>query len=221
LNDLVAGLEQESRARLETLVGLLADPRASTTVRDPARAWDIHVADALSALELSAFEGARTIADLGSGAGFPGLVLAIALPHARVDLVESVSRRCEFIEAAIAATGLANARVICARSEDWAGSVPPRGGREAYDVVTARAVSSLAADAELASPLLRDDGALVAWKGARSAAEEADLAEASSELAMTPQEIVAVRPYHVVRKSGPTPHNLPRRAGIAAKRRGR
>jgi 16S rRNA (guanine527-N7)-methyltransferase len=167
---------------------------------------------------------AETIADLGAGAGFPGLVLAAKLPDVRVDLVESVSRKCEFIERAIAAMGLANAAVRCARAEEL--GAEGGEGREAYDVVTARAVAPLAVLAELASPLLRGGGALVAWKGARDGEEEAAATRASARTAVMPERAVAVQPYpasrdrhiHILRKNGPTPNDLPRRPGMAAKR---
>ncbi len=116
--------------------------------------------------------------------------------------------------------------MIHARSEEWARAQPPEGGREAYDAVAIRAVASLATDAELASPLLRAGGALVLWKGARDAAEEDGLARALPALGMELAEVMPVSPYpgsrdrhlHVLRKSAPTPPELPRRAGLAAKR---
>src|SRR5436309_3518037 len=75
------------------LVGLMSDPRAPTTIRAPRQVIDDHLADSLTALELPEVGRARTIADLGAGAGFPGLPLAIALPHAGVRLVESNARK--------------------------------------------------------------------------------------------------------------------------------
>jgi 16S rRNA (guanine527-N7)-methyltransferase len=149
-------------------------------------------------------------------------VLAVALPAAQVDLVESVGRKCDFIRRAIEAGGIVNARVINARSEDLAAGE----GREAYAAVTARAVGRLSTLAELASPLLVAGGALIAWKGKRDAEEEAQLESASEALAMRPEEIRHVGPsagsdhrhLHLIRKSGPTPENLPRRAGMAKKR---
>jgi 16S rRNA (guanine527-N7)-methyltransferase len=133
-----------------------------------------------------------------------------------------VGRKCDFIQRATTAAGIANARVINARSEELAQDE----GREAYAAVTARAVGRLSTLAELASPLLEEDGVLVAWKGKRDAGEEAQLAAASESLAMRPEEIRHVGPYagsehrhlHVLRKSGPTPPDLPRRPGIAKKR---
>ena len=212
----------DAEPALETLLELLADPRAPVARSTVARARDVHLADSLSGLEVEPLLEADRVADLGSGAGLPGLVLAASRPQTGFDLIESIARKCEFLRAAAAAMGLVNAAVICERSEDWA-----RGdGRERYDVVTARAVGSLATLAELASPLLRDGGNLIAWKGARSAGEEAELERAAEPLAMEPAEIRSVRPYsasrdrhiHLLRKNGPTPNGLPRRAGLAAKR---
>ena len=207
---------------LEILLELLADPRAPVASSTVARAREVHLADSLTGLEVEPLRQAERIADLGSGAGLPGLVLAASLPAAQLDLIESVSRKCDFLREAVERMGLANARVVCERSEDWA-----RGeGRERYDAVAARAVGRLAALAELASPLLRDGGYLVAWKGARSKLQEAELERAADRTAMEPVEIRQVTPYsgsrdrhiHLLRKNGPTPNGLPRRAGMAAKR---
>ena len=207
---------------LETLLELLADPRAPVASSTVPRARDVHLADSLTGLEVEPLREARRIADLGSGAGLPGLVLAANLPSARFDLIESVSRKCEFLRQAVQRMGLGNATVVCERSEDWA-----RGeGRESYDAVAARAVGRLAGLAELASPLLREGGYLVAWKGARSKLQEEELERAADRIAMEPVEIRSVTPYsgsrdrhiHLLRKNGPTPNGLPRRAGMAAKR---
>jgi len=227
LSGAAAALAPDARASLGRILDLLAsEPSSLTSVRDPARAWQVHVADSLAGLEVAALAGAARIADLGSGAGFPGLVLAVALPDARVDLIESVGRKAGFIRSAISAGRVVNATIVHARSEEWAREEPPDGGREAYDAVTARAVGRLATVAELASPLLREDGVLVAWKGRRDRDEEAELQASASRLAMALERISAVQPYpasrdrhlYVVRKSAPTPSNLPRRPGRAAKR---
>ena len=207
---------------LDRVLAELATERASvSSVTEPERAWRVHVADSLSGLEAEEVRGARRIADVGAGAGFPGLVLAAALPGARVDLIESVGRKCEFMRRAIAAAGLANANVLCARSEE----VAQTDGREAYDVVTARAVGRLSTLAELASHLRAGGGVLVACKGRRDPEEEDELERAAESLAMRPERILPAGPYagsrhrhlHVLRKSGPTPEELPRRPGKAKK----
>lgn len=220
--DPLATLDDAERGQLETVLRLLAEERASVSSVVDGRAWQVHVVDSLTGLEVPELREARRIADVGAGAGFPGLALAVAMPEAQVDLIESVGRKCEFMRQAIAAADIGNARVLNARSED----VARADGREAYDAVTARAVGRLSTLAELASPLLEPDGVLVAWKGKRDPEEEAQLANASEAMAMAPGPVLDVgdragsrhRHLHVVRKTGPTPQNLPRNPGIAKKR---
>jgi 16S rRNA (guanine527-N7)-methyltransferase len=215
-------LEGAAREKLEIVLALLAEERASVSSVVDERAWRVHVVDSLTGLEVPEVRAATRIADVGAGAGFPGLALALALPQAQVDLIESIGRKCEFMQRAIEAAGIANATVHSTRSEDWAASE----GREAYDVVTARAVGRLSTLAELASPLLEPNGVLVAWKGKRDAEEEQQLERASAALAMSAEAILDVgdragsehRHLHVIRKTGPTPENLPRRPGMAKKR---
>ena len=212
----------EAVPTLEALVDLLMAGDAPVSPRSGERARQVHVADSLSGLGFDQLREAERIADLGSGAGLPGLVLAATLPQSRVDLIESASRKCAFLRRAIERLGLDNAKVVCDRAESWAAAE----GREAYDVVTARAIGRLATVAELASPLLRDGGHLLAWRGRRDADEEAKLARAAGSLALEPLEVRAVTPYsgsrnrhiHLVRKNGATPDDLPRRPGMAAKR---
>jgi 16S rRNA (guanine527-N7)-methyltransferase len=210
------------QAALETLLEMLAEPGAPVSERSVERARQVHLADSLAALEVEQLRTADRIGDLGSGAGFPGLVLAAVLHSARVDLIESVNRKCGFLRTAIERMAVANASVICQRAEAWAAAA----GCEAYDVVTARAIGRLAVVAELASPLLRDGGLLLAWKGRPNPDEEGQLVRAAPRLAMEPIEVRPVTPYpgsrnrhiHLLRKNGATPDELPRRIGLAAKR---
>ena len=215
-------LDPAAREALGKVLELLAAERSSVSAVVDDRAWKIHVDDSLTGLEVAELGAGSRIADVGAGAGFPGLVLAVALPAARVDLIESVGRKAEFMRRAIATAGIPNATVLKIRSEELASA----GGRDAYDVVTARAVGRLSTLAELASPLLKPNGVLVAWKGKRDPDEEQQLANASESLAMRPESILDVgdragsrhRHLHVIRKSGPSPGNLPRRPGMAKKR---
>jgi 16S rRNA (guanine527-N7)-methyltransferase len=217
-----------SRETVDRLLeALAAEPDPHTSVADPEAALEVHVADSLSGLEVRELASAHRIADIGAGAGFPGLVLAIALPRAQVDLIESAGRKTAVIDRLIQAVELGNARSVTARVEDFA-CVPPvmGGGREAYDAVTARALGPLALLVEYAAPLLRMDGVLVAWKGAREASEEDAGALAAEQVGMAVKEVVPVTPYptsenrhlHVFRKIAPTPPEFPRRAGMARKR---
>jgi 16S rRNA (guanine527-N7)-methyltransferase len=217
-----APLDEHGRKRLQVVLGLLAEERASVSSVVDQRAWQVHVVDSLTGLEVPALRDATRIADIGAGAGFPGLVLAVALPQARIDLIESVGRKCEFMRRAAAEARIDNVTVRNLRSEDWAAAE----GREAYDAVTARAVGRLSTLAELAAPLLEPNGVLVAWKGKRDAGEEEQLANASGALAMASERVLDVgnragsehRHLHVIRKTGLTPANLPRRPGMAKKR---
>jgi 16S rRNA (guanine527-N7)-methyltransferase len=185
------------------------------------------VADSLSGLELEALRAAARIADLGAGAGFPGLVLAIALPAARVDLIEAARRKAAVTDRLQQAARIDNARSVVARAEDWARTPPALGGgREAYDAVAARAVAPLPVLVEYAAPLLRFSGVLVAWKGARDPAEEGLGKGAADEVGLALEDVLRVEPFegarnrhlHVYRKVGPTPERFPRRPGRAAKR---
>ena len=170
---------------------------------------------------------ARRIADVGAGAGFPGLVLAVALPGARVDLIESAGRKTAVITRLAQAARIDNARAVTTRAEDWAGRPAALGGGAlAYDAVTARAVAALPVLVEYAAPLLRDEGVLVAWKGARDPDEERRGGEAARQLGLEGAEPRRVEPFegardrhlHVYRKIAPTPERFPRRPGMAAKR---
>ena len=215
------GLPASAREQLAHLLAIQAeDPTASTTVKEPAQAVDRHVADSMSALELSTVRDARRIADIGSGAGWPGFALAAALPEARVFLVESAVRHCRYLLRAAADAGFANVEVVHARAEDWP------DGIGAHDLVTARALAALPVLCEYAAPLLSDGGVLVAWKGAVDPREAGDGAAAAAELGLEAIEVRAVTPYagardhtlHVYRKVAPTPARFPRRPGIATKR---
>ena len=215
------GLRAAAVERLAALLELVAqDDAAPTTVRKPAEAVDVHIADSLSGLELEAVRDAGRIADLGAGAGFPGLVLAAALPEAHVALVESVGKKTAFIERVAEAMGLENVEVVNGRAEAWP------AGIGANDVVTARALAPLGALVEYAAPLLRTGGVLVAWKGARDADEEAMAERAAAEIGLDPSETRRVEPWrgveerhlYVYSKVRETPARFPRRPGMARKR---
>lgn len=217
------GLPADAAGRFERLLGALeAEPDPPTTVRASAPAADRHVADSLTGLEVEGLAKAGRIADVGAGAGFPGLVLAAALPEAQVDLIESTARKCEVITRLAQAAEIPNAHAVPARAEEWASDE----GREAYDAVTARALAPLAVIVEYAAPLLREGGVLVAWKGSRDETEERQGAEAAALAGLDPIETRRVEPFpgaanrhlHVYKKAGPTPEGLPRRPGMARKR---
>ncbi len=215
------GLAAAQTEQLRRLGVVLAeDERAPTTVHDPARVRDDHLADALVALELPVVREATAIADLGAGAGVPGLPLAIALPQAQVVLVEGNGRKCEFMRSTAAGLGLSNVEVVHGRAETW------QDGLGRMDVVTARALAPLDVVAEYSAPLLTLGGSLVAWRGQREADAEADALRAAAILGLTVWEPIQVVPYpdalnrhlHVMVKTDATPDRFPRRDGVARKR---
>ncbi len=215
------GLTERQMAQLsQILTELAGDPHAPTAVRDRDTALQVHLADALVALELPGVCSAQTIADLGAGAGFPGLGLAVALPRCSMTLVESQARKCAFIERAAVAARVENARVVCARAEEWSEGVG------ANDILTARALAAQPVVLEYAAPLLRVGGMLVDWRGRRNGAEEDEAAAAAGELGLRRVEIRWVEPYvgardhhlHVYEKAEETPARYPRRTGVAHKR---
>lgn len=193
------------------------EPTASTTVRDPAEAVGRHVGDSLTALALPFVAGARRIADLGSGAGWPGLALAAALPDAHVWLVESAIRHCRYLEQAVEISGLTNVTVVHSRIEEWTGE---------HDLVTARALAALPVLVEYAAPLLESGGHFVAWKGSPELPEVEAGRAAAAIVGLEAVEVLPVVPYdgarehalHVFRKIAVTPDRFPRRAGMATKR---
>jgi 16S rRNA (guanine527-N7)-methyltransferase len=214
-------LSETQRAQLAALLEIVvADELAPTAIRDPARVRDEHLADSLVALEIEALRSAERIADVGSGAGFPGLALAAALPSAEVFAVESRRRSCEFLARALEAAGLENVRVVHARAEEWT------EGAERNDAVLARAVAPQAVVLEYAAPLLRLGGRLIDWRGARAQGHEQAAAQAAALLGLEREEIRRVEPFagaqarhlHVFAKTTATPARYPRRAGMARKR---
>jgi 16S rRNA (guanine527-N7)-methyltransferase len=215
------GLGERAGAQLIALLALIEqDELAPTTVRDPADGVDLHLADSLVALKLAPVRAAKSIADIGSGVGFPGLALAIARSECDVRLLESQRRKCAFLKALLAQVEIPNACVICARAEDWSGGIC------ANDVAVARALGPQPVVLEYAAPLLRLGGTLVDWRGARVHAEEQRARRAADELGLALVSVERVEPFeaardrhlHVYTKVRETPTKFPRRAGIARKR---
>jgi 16S rRNA (guanine527-N7)-methyltransferase len=204
------------------LAALAAESKPPTTVSEPRAAADVHIADSLAGLEVEELAHAARIVDIGAGAGFPGLVLAVALARSSVDLLEANGRKTAFINRLARATGIENAQARPARAEEW----PSAPGFSPYQAATARAVAPLAVLVEYAAPLLTEGGVLVAWKGRVSEAERAAGRCAAAQVGLAETEIRPVQPYsgslqrtlYVYSKVSETPSRFPRRAGMAARR---
>lgn len=228
---LLAALPAEAPQRLAELAQRLQDPLAPISVSDPAEIWRAHILDSLSPLSpgsllAGTFKPAASVIDLGAGAGLPGLALAICLPATSFTLIDATKRKCDFMEELVHGMGIENAQVVCGRSEELSSKGEAGSLRESADLVTVRAVARLATIAELATPLLREGGQMIAWKGAPDPAEQAEFEAALPLLGLGDPRVEVARPYpestnrhlHFVTKMAPTPTQLPRNPGIAKKR---
>ncbi|MEW5990123.1 MAG: 16S rRNA (guanine(527)-N(7))-methyltransferase RsmG [Chloroflexota bacterium] len=186
-----------------------------TTITDPADIARRHVADSLAASGIIRAGSHRSILDLGSGGGFPGLPLAAVLAESRVLLVDSVAKKVAFLDAVRHAIGLTGrVDVATARAE----SLRPAARRAGWDAVTARAVGPLDDLVELALPLLADGGRLVAWKRGEISAELAAARRAATVLGGSEPVVHAVPASPglaghlliVIAKEAPTPAGYPR-----------
>lgn len=198
-----------------------------TAVRDEEEAWRRHILDSLTLLPLLAElpEGSR-IADIGSGGGLPGLVLATVLPGLKFTLVEATGKKAEFLREAARVLRLENVEVVNARAEtaghdrgtrvSQAGRVRREGGlREAFDVVVARAVGRLSTLAELVVPFVRIGGRALLIKGAKADEELEEARGALRQLKVVCAGVVATPTGRIVvlEKQTATPRDFPRRSG--------
>jgi 16S rRNA (guanine527-N7)-methyltransferase len=189
-----------------------------TAVRDPAQAWTRHIFDALTLLpvlaEITPAGAHLTLCDVGAGGGLPGIPLAVAMPQARVTLLEATGRKAEFLRRTIEALALPNARVIAQRAEQ-AGAYPRGELRDAFDAVTARALGRVAVAAELCVPLARVGGVVVLIKGQKADDELAEARQALHELHTAHAGTIDTPTGRLVvlDKARTTPKKYPRRDG--------
>jgi 16S rRNA (guanine527-N7)-methyltransferase len=164
--------------------GLLVGPATEQGLigpRETARLWDRHLLNCAAVAEL--VPNPCSVIDLGSGAGLPGVVLAMLLPDSEVVLLEPMARRAAFLEECVQVLGLGNAAVRCARAEDVTGQLEA-------DVVTARAVAPMKRLAGLALGLVRPGGVVLAIKGAGAAQELAQAGPVLSRLGARDAELL-------------------------------
>lgn len=194
-----------------------------TAITAPADIATKHFLDSFTAVAVRSWTGRERVVDVGSGAGFPGLALRIALPATRVTLVESMGKKARFLEEVTSTLGLDSVEIRNDRAEALA-----HVRRERFDVGTARAVGTLGAIVEYLLPFLRVGGDAIAWKGRI----DAEIAGARKACAAIGGEIVKVtttaelglgailpgRSLVVIRKLRPTPSRYPRPAAEAKRR---
>lgn len=187
-----------------------------TALTAPADVAVKHIIDSLTAYDAALFDGAATLIDVGTGAGLPGIPLAVYAPHIRVTLMDALQKRVRFLTEVTRAMGLTNTRCIHARAEEAARTAEHRA---AYDIAVSRAVARMPVLLEYALPFVRVGGTFLALKGRAYAAEAAEGAGAARRLG---GGAVAARPVHLpglddvrailsVRREKPTPKEYPRR----------
>lgn len=189
-----------------------------TAIRDENEAWIKHIHDSLQGLSTGLFEGEKQVVDIGSGAGFPGLPLALARPQLKVVLLEATRKKADFLTAT-AADFSPRTRILCGRAEAIAHKVE---WRERFAVATMRAVGSMSEACELALPLIKIGGHAVLWRGTWAREEAKAMKRVLSILGgavrdVTPYKLEGLPlTYHlvVIEKTHVTPEELPRRDGL-------
>jgi 16S rRNA (guanine527-N7)-methyltransferase len=186
-----------------------------------------HAVDSVSLLAVAQVEPGIRLLDIGTGAGFPGIVLKCIRPEIRLVLLESLAKRCKFLEAVgngviAPAYGAGGYDVVWGRAEDF--GVKPEF-REGFDVVTARAVADMRVLCEYCLPFVKVGGVFVAMKGPGASQEVEGAAQAISTLGGDVAEVREIvlpesagsRTLIRVKKVRPTPKGYPRKAGTPAK----
>lgn len=184
--------------------------------------FEKHFFDSITLASYISFSGEQHIADIGSGAGFPGIPLKIMFPELRLTIIDSLKKRITFLEHLVDTLQLSSVHCIHGRAEDMARQ---DGHRDRYDVVTARAVARLNVLNELCLPFVRDGGTFVAMKGSQGLDEVDEAKRSLSELNAVLDRVEsfqlpteeARRTIILVRKVGNTPKKYPRKPGVPTK----
>ncbi len=192
-----------------------------TAITQPEEVAVKHMIDSLLAYEPVMKEG-KVLADIGTGAGFPGVPLKIYCPELKVVLIDSLGKRLKFLEQVIEKLQLKNISCEHARAEDAGRN---KKHREVYDIVTARAVARLSVLAEYCLPLVKKDGMFIALKGSKYAEE---IAEAQEAVKILGGRLLSSEPVRLpglddgraiirIKKIRNTPAQYPRKAGTPEK----
>ena len=181
-----------------------------TAITEPVQVAKLHLLDSLSVLSALDLRGKKLI-DVGCGAGFPGVPLAIACPEAQVTLLDSLGKRITWLKEILPQLGI-QAECVTARAEEAVASC-----RESYDIATSRAVARLNILLELLAPYVKVGGAVVALKGSAAKEELGECGDAMKKLGLRQEAFLefpvdgASHALIVLRKVAPTPKASPRR----------
>ena len=194
-----------------------------TAVRDRDEALQKHIADSLSCDFMEEYEAAENVIDIGTGAGFQGVPLAIVSPDKKFTLVDSLNKRLRIIDELTGELGIKNVTTVHGRAEDVGKS---KEHREQYDICVSRAVASLDVLCEWCLPLVKKGGYFVAYKGENVSRETEDAANAIKLLGgkiaeirkvQTEEESISGHVLVMIKKVKNTPSKYPRQAGQARK----
>ena len=216
------GLNQSCIPALERFASLMLERNRVmnlTAITEPREVAALHLLDSLALIPAAGLE-TEEIVDVGAGAGFPGMPLAIAAPSLRVTLLDSLGKRVDFLREACGTLGLKNTACVHARAEEFAGE-----RREGFDAAVSRAVAALPVLCELCLPLVKTGGRMLAMKSSHT---EEEINQSKAAIQLLGGELEWVKDYTVpttdvvhrivcVRKASPTPKKYPRRFAVIKK----
>lgn len=219
-------LNEQQLEQFETYYKLLIEWNEKmnlTGITEREQVYEKHFYDSLTLAFYTDMNQVTSLADIGSGAGFPGVPLKIAFPHLKLCIIDSLNKRITFLKAVSEGLGLKNAEFLHGRAEEWGHK---RGYRDEFDLVTARAVARLAVLNEFCLPFVKPEGMFAAMKGTDPAEE---IEESKKSLRELRGEIVGVEAFrlpfddserHIIRveKRGITPFKYPRTPGLPLKK---
>ncbi|TJY41706.1 16S rRNA (guanine(527)-N(7))-methyltransferase RsmG [Cohnella pontilimi] len=193
-----------------------------TGITEREQVYEKHFYDSLTVAQISGFGDASSMADIGSGAGFPSIPLKIVFPHLQVVIVDALAKRIRFLEEVVSRLGLSDVLCIHGRAEEVARKLEHR---DRYDIVTARAVARLAVLNEFCLPFVRTGGRFIAMKGSDIEQELEESRYSMQKLNASLQEVLrfqlpgegSERHLIVIAKSNPTPKAYPRKPGTPLK----
>lgn len=214
-------MTEELESKLRELLARMLEVNKTmnlTAVRDPHDAWNKHILDSLQGLQTELFDENKSIIDVGSGAGFPGLPLGLAVKGMRVSLLDATAKKARYLKEQHEYFGL-KGEILNARAEEI-GHDPKY--RAKFDIATARAVGGFVEVAEYCLPLVKLGGHVVLWRGKDAEAEAQNSEEALDELGGFLKDVCAYDipghelKYHLVtvEKQNATPKTYPRRSGL-------
>ena len=218
-------LSEKQLDQFETYFSLLVEWNEKmnlTGITERGAVYEKHFYDSLTLAKSVDFNEVSSLADIGSGAGFPSIPLAIAYPHLKVTIVDSLAKRIRFLEEVASRLGLSDVSPIHGRAEDVARL---KAHRDQYDIVTARAVARLAVLNEFCLPFVRAGGTFVAMKGTDITEEISESKYSIDKLngklirieqMQLPSE-GADRHLVLIAKTNATPATYPRKAGVPLK----